>query len=461
MIQFLQNILHRLLGKEIDAKIREYFLKGSFQSLFLQSGLSLLTFLTSIVIARLAGDKGLGIYSLVFTWVSIVSVAATMGIDDLFLRQIPRYKDANNKKSIEFVLTWGRSLAFWGLLVVLLLYIAAIYFSGISGLSDYAEYHLWGALSIPFFVGLQVYQSALRGFGVLGEGQLAEKLLQPLAFLLFLTLAFVGGIGVSDLDAIIFRSISFVLAAFVAVWLLHKNLKKFNPPILDTAPVEENTKAWRKSCMFFMLGTMLYTLNTRVDIVFLGIYEVSPEQIAYYNVALKFSDIALIPFLVVCTVTAPMFSSLFHQGKIKELQFFYTKVTRLSTIAIASILTVFVVFGPWFLSWYGQSFQSGYPVLVLLCITKLVHVFVGPANYLLAMLGQERAVMMSLLGSVLFNVFLQILFVKTWGIVGAAYATLGGLLLFDIMVGWVAYRRTGIVVTALGKFLFVTKSKNH
>lgn len=449
MLQFLKNILHRLLGKDLDDKIRSYFLKGSFKSLFLQSALSLLTFLTTIVVAQLTGDKGFGIYSLVFTWVSIVSVAATMGLDDLVLKQLPILASKNDEKGIKSIIGWAHKRAIMAGFVVTVMYVLLTYYSGIPGLSDYAEFHYWGALSIPFFVLMHLNQASMRGLGKLGQGQLAEKVVQPLFFLLLLLFVFILGWKITDREAIIFRALSFTVAALLAFWLLYKTIRKY----ISEKVAPEKGKLWLKSCVFFTLSSLLYIINTRIDIVFLGIYQIAPEQIAYYNVALKFSDIALIPFLVVCTVTTPMFSSLYHQGKLKDLQLLYTKVTRLTTFIISIILILFIALGPWLLTWYGKSFQAGYPVLVLLCFTKFVHVFVGPAGYLLAMIGQERAVTKALLISVLITIILQIILVPLFEIMGAAYATLGGLFVFDIVVGWVAYKKTGILVTAIGKFL--------
>ena len=203
--------------------------------------------------------------------------------------------------------------------------------------------------------------------------------------------------------------------------------------------------------MFFTLSTLLYTVNSRIDIVFLGIFSVEPEQIAYYNVALKFSDIALIPFLVICTVTAPIFASMYQKDNVVELQNFYTLVTRISFFMILCAVTIFILFGPWFLNWYGKNFQSGYNVLVLLCLSKLVHVFVGPANYLLSMTGHEKYVTQALSFSVAVTICLHLILIPVFNISGAAFATIGGLMFYDIYLAYIGYKKTGLFLTIIGK----------
>ncbi len=66
-----------------DSPLGRFLIKAASWSFILQIGLSALTFLSSVLLARLGGDEGFGIYSLVFSWLLILQVAANMGLDDL------------------------------------------------------------------------------------------------------------------------------------------------------------------------------------------------------------------------------------------------------------------------------------------------------------------------------------------------------------------------------------------
>lgn len=443
--KYINDRLHKLLGKELDDKVRNYFLKGSYKSLLLQAAVSLFTFLTTIVIARIAGDKSFGIYSLVFTWVSIISVGATLGLDDLVLKQLPVYQSKGQKQETKGLLSWVNK---WGMISSCIAVVAFAFIVNtfnINGISEYAYYYNIALISIPFFVLMHINQAALRGLKYLGAGQLAEKVIQPFSFLIILLVAYFFAKGITDAEIILFRVISFGLAAIIAVYLMYYYLKEYK-----NIKGVLNSQTWLKSCKYFAFMSLLYIINTRIDIVFLGIYEVPPEQIAYYNVALKFSDIALIPFMVVCTVATPMFSKLYAEHKIKELQAFYTKTTQLACVFIALVLIIFVVWGNWFLSWYGTAFQEGYHALMILCAIKFLHVFVGPVSYLLMMTNSEKQATYSLLVSVIVTIVLHIVLIPQYQIEGAAYATLIGLVVFELLLTWTAYRKTGIITTVFG-----------
>ena len=379
----INSILSQLLGEELDAKIKGYFLSGAYKSILLQGAIALLTFFTALFIARVTGDKGFGVYTTVFTWISIISVGATLGLDDLALKQLPIYQENKSYSKIKGLLSWANCLGLaFGLFCAVLLLLLANY-TTINGVSEYADYYFWAVWVIPLFVLMHVNQAALRGLKFLGWGQFAEKVVQPLAFFAFLCGVYLlQDFYLTDEHAIVARMGSFVITAIVALYLLLKYTQKERASPL----AEYEASLWWSSCKYFALTSLLYIINTRIDIVFLGLYEIPEAKIGYYNAALKLSDMALIPFAVLYTVTAPMFSELYASNRIRELQVFFSRTTRLACLVISAILLVLVVGGEWCLSLFGDNFRSGYEVLFILCITKFVHVFVGPVNYLLMMI---------------------------------------------------------------------------
>jgi len=70
LFKYINGAFQQLLGKELDAKIKNYFLTGAYKSIIMQGSIALLTFFTALFIARVTGDTGFGIYTTVFTWIS-------------------------------------------------------------------------------------------------------------------------------------------------------------------------------------------------------------------------------------------------------------------------------------------------------------------------------------------------------------------------------------------------------
>ena len=72
------------------------------------------------------------------------------------------------------------------------------------------------------------------------------------------------------------------------------------------------------------------------------------------------------------------------------------------------------------------------------------------------MINLEKEATWCLITSVLLTVVLHWYLIPIYGILGAGWATLGGLICFEILVSWLAYSKGGIVPTVLGSF-FVRK----
>ncbi|MCH2043473.1 MAG: polysaccharide biosynthesis C-terminal domain-containing protein [Saprospiraceae bacterium] len=456
IFQLFDQTLHRVLGKELDAKLRSFFLNGAYKSLFMQLALSALTLITTIIIARLAGDSGFGIYSLVFTWISVLGVAAVFGTDDLLQKILPIHKSKKNFPKLKGGWIWANQLVLLGGGALTLVFALVVNFGQVKGLSNYAFYYNLALPVVICFALMHTNQAALRAMGNFGIGQLAEKIIQPLAFIVVLGLWYFLATVVLDVDVILARTISFVVAVVAALGLVvyHLWLK------YKTIQAEYEYKTWTKSCLYFAAISTLYFLNTRLDILFLGFFEINPKEIAYYNVALKFTDLILIPFLVVCTVTMPMFAELYANAAQQKLQHLYTRVTQLVTVVVGLGALVLAIFGEFFLNWYGTTFQEGYQVLLILTVVKIIHVVVGPANLLLMMIGFEKAVAAVLALSVIVTALLHYTFIPIWGTAGAAWASLIGLCVFELGVSWVAWRKARIWTSVLGRSLSLLSKKN-
>ena len=251
-----------------------------------------------------------------------------------------------------------------------------------------------------------------------------------------------------DIDVVLYRTLSFGTAALVALCLMWRYFYQQH----KQEQILYKRLEWTKSCFYFALISTLYLLNTRLDVLFLGLFETDAREIAYYNVAVKFTDLISIPFLVVATVTMPMFAELYANKQTEKLQHLYTRVTQLVSVVVLLGGTLLGIFGNFFLSWYGANFQEGYTVLLILILVKWIHALVGPANLLLMMIGFEKQVTSVLAVSVLSTCLFHYYLIPIEGMEGAAWASLIGLSLFECGVIWVAYQKAGIRTNIFGKW---------
>jgi O-antigen/teichoic acid export membrane protein len=419
--------MHKISQNPLLAK----FLKGSLWSLFIQVGLDLLTFLTSVGIARTVGDANFGVYAAVSNWVFLAALVGLFGADDLLIKQIPILPASEQS----YLMRWMYRTALVSSILVML--------SGIFFAYMFVETNVWGAyvfgfLSLPFFVFLQIFQPALRGFGQVAKGQFAEKIIQPLSFVLFLFGSWFLYGQFSEQVALGLRGLSFVVAC-VWAWAMFKKAIILPKPTVPILP-----PAWLKTCAYFMLVTLLFALNGRLDLIFLDIFDIPNNELGYYNAAARLADIAGMPFMIAATVITPTFSNLWATQQIPQLQKLFTQATRLIFLLTLAAWLGFWLLGEWFLGWYAPTFVSAYPVLLILVANKLLHGFFGLMSALMLMSGQEKRTMQITIIGVLATAGLQVWLVPTSGIQGAAWANLGGLLVFELGLAWAVWKKIGI-----------------
>jgi O-antigen/teichoic acid export membrane protein len=73
----------------------------------------------------------------------------------------------------------------------------------------------------------------------------------------------------------------------------------------------------------------------------------------------------------------------------------------------------------------------------------------GPSTELLMMTGQEKIVGMVNIGAGILNVAANFALIPSFGLEGAALATLASVILWKGVLAWVAWRRLGVVTPVL------------
>ena len=442
----------------LDDKLKAYFLKGSFWGFCLQMGLAGLTLLTSLLIARWAGDAEFGAYAAVSNWVALWAMLVLAGVDDLLIKQIPIYQQANNQLFIQklFGWAWAYSLRFFAVFAIFL-----IIFLELDWVENWTEnkflFYL-GLVVLFFYTQLFIFQAAFAGFKSVKNAQLGDKIIQPLLFFVFLAL-FLPFFQLTDFWAMCWRLLAFALAAGAIAWLLYQNkpflfAKKGKIlAINDANKLNTARKNWQKTAFYFMLISFLYAANNRADLAFLDLLRVDFAQIGYYNAAARLSDLLNLPYIVVAAVAMPVFAQLYHEQNFSKLQTFFTQITLISFFLTLIGFIFFYLLGAWLLSWFGTEFVGAYPVLLLTAFSKLLHAFFGASNYMLMMCGQEKKAVISLIVSVVCCIFLQIYLIPIWGIEGAAWANLISLLVFELIQAYMLWRLVQIRPTVLAFFI--------
>jgi O-antigen/teichoic acid export membrane protein len=120
---------------------------------------------------------------------------------------------------------------------------------------------------------------------------------------------------------------------------------------------------------------------------------------------------------------APKIAALFEENKITELEEMIQKVTFFLFIIGLLSLLLFLFFGNFLLSMWGNEFNSAYSILIILSIGQFFNLSTGAVGVLLVMTGHEKILSKISVNFLFLNLILNFVLISNFGALGAAVST--------------------------------------
>ena len=406
---------------------------------------TVLTFLTSIFLARLLGATDFGIYTYTIAWAYLLSVLAGVGLDNLLVREVSIYRTQSAWGLLRGILQWANQVSLgFSLALTIVAIILAKVLSWDNNPTMFIAFCL-GMISLPFASLRNVKRGAMRGLEQVAMSLLPEMLIAPL-LLLTLTV-FTYWLFPDRLTALwIIGTYAIVTAITLIIsWQL---LNRCLPEIVKITPANYEVAQWLRSALPFMLLEGIYVINARVDVLMLG----ALRDVAAAGIYVPVNRGAqLINFVLMAASSsiAPTIASLYAQGKKRKLSKTIVKTARATFIVALFIAVVLIASSYWYLLLFGREFTQGQTALTILCVGQLIYIATGFAGLTLNMTGYEYYTAMSGGFSAVLNIVLNALFINRWGVEGAALATTISIIFMNMINMVIVRRKLRIGVTVL------------
>lgn len=407
-----------------------------------------LAFLASVVLARLLGSSGYGVYSYAFSVAMLLMVVAKLGLPPLLLREIAAAAVRNDWSVIRGLLLRAEQAVFAGSLLTIIVAGGVIWLlPGWPG-DQQASSILWALALVPVLALGEIRSGSLRGFQRVVLGLIPGTVIRPTALILLLLLVyFVTDAAVKPSLAMGLHAAAGAFSLVVGTWWLLRRL----PKGVRQERSQTRLRQWSRAAIpFFFLG-VVHMINGQVDILMLGTLRPA-EELGTYRVAVALGT--LVPFFLGAAnvVIEPEVSRLYSSGEHSTLQRIVTTEARWVLLVTAPIVIFLLVFGGDVLRIvYGAEFEAGYGPLAILAVGQLANVGMGPVILVLNMTGFQRESLKGVSLAAGFNVVANATLVPILGAIGAALASASSLIFWN---GYLAYRvrvRLGIDSTALGR----------
>lgn len=416
MKSFFKNKFNNLSNDRLFGEI----FKGSLLVFITKVGATVIGLITSVIVARWYGAEVVGVVALISSYLSIIALPAILGTDTSVLRLIPEQITKYSHLSAFNLYKKTRYLVI--VLSLIIGIILALFSSFIAeGVFKAPEltYFFMAASILLVFRSLQQFSNqGLRAVNKINAFAFIQVLMPVTNLILLVILTYYF----YDLyNPVYIQFFLFVFIAIIGLVIINKAFKEK----IEEQDITENVSyktILGISFPMFLTSSMLVIIGQLATIM-IGMFR-SAEDVGYYAIALRISTLTTFVLMAINTVVAPKFSALFNEGKIDDLFYVARKSTKLIFWSVLPLILIFVFFGKWIIMMlYGPDFEVSYYLLLILSIGLFINAISGSVGYFMNMCGFEKQFRNTMLISLVASLLLNLLFIPSLGVYGAAIVT--------------------------------------
>jgi O-antigen/teichoic acid export membrane protein len=398
-----------------------------------------------MISGQIYGPHSIGVIALSMALITIGSVIGRLGMDTYILKQTAIHYVRNGQNYL--ITTY---VALLKVVIPVSLGISIIIFFSSNFLAeevfhDSSLIHPFeiSAIFLTFFSLFFINTEIFRGMKKITIFSLLKNTVTPIIslILLLLLIFFYQGHNLNPFYAQV--SAIFLVSLISIIFLL--KFFNFKLDFLEKPKRRISIQSMLSSSTPMMLSASIYISMTWVDTIMIGVY-MDTESVGTYNTVLKVSLIANMVMAAVNSVSATEFSEMWSQNRIKELNLYIKKNTKLIFFASTPILIILAIFSKHILSLFGDSFELGYVALLILIVGQFVHMATGSTDYILNMIGYEKYVRNITFLAAVVNVILNYILIPKFGMEGAAFSTAVSVVVWKVLGVIVLKRKVGIDV---------------
>lgn len=430
--------------------LQAQLLRGGFWSLVIKLISTLMALLTAVVLARVLGPEGFGVYSFVFALVSMLTIPAQMGLPNLLVRETAKAHTAERWDVMKGLWRWS-SLRTLGMSAMLMILggLASMLFATQLGEAQTTTLW-WGLLLVPLISLGNMRGAALRGLKKVIQGQLPEFVVRPGVFIIFVVAAWLlcGNVLLPS------TAMGLHVAAAFLSFMLGAALLFMNSPmelIRERAYIESRTEWFKSAVPLAIVGGTDY-ITQNAAIIMVGISSESAD-VADFRIAMQISLVMSFGVSTTKNLISPYIAGSFaaedHESTASILK--YNSYMSLTLCAIP--LVIFILAGRFLTNLaFGHEYNDAYDLALILGAGQLAYAIWPSGNVLLHMTGNEKKVMKVSAVTMVCTIPLLFLASELGGSYGVATVSSASFACWSIWLARIAKRETGLDVSVFAPF---------
>lgn len=409
------------------------------------------------IMLDMLGDSEYGLYNLVFSTVSYMSLLS-LGFSSSYMRFYSRYKAQKDEKGIARLN--GMFLSIFIVISIVCLICGAILVTGIEvvfadGLTA-SEYSLARKLMalMTFNLALTFPNSVFDSITSSKECFFFQKILIVAQNVLnpFITIPLLL-MGYGSIYVVMVTTILSIAKLIVNGWFCIKRLKaKFDFKKFDFSLLKEMSAF----TFFIFIGQIVDQINWHIDSVLLGRF-MGTTATAVYGVGAQINSLYIQLSTAVSNVFIPQVNRIVAESNDdSKLSKVFTKVGRIQFAVLFLVLSGFIFFGKQFIVlWTDESKELAYYVVLLLIVPVTVPLIQNIGIEIQRAKNMHKSRSLVYLGIAVLNILISIPSIKYFGIPGAAFGTAFALIAGNVVfINWYYYKIMKLDVIYFWKSIF-------
>ena len=384
-----------------------------------------LMFLMNVLIARMLGPEGIGLFQLTLSLANILSVLATLGLYQSVLRFIPEYRISGDMDLYNGFISWSKKLVLLSsIIIMLVLILFSLVFEG-----DKAGSILYSAILVPI-ISFSLWRKGLsRALNRLLIAIVPKDVVLPFILVVIIILIEPGEI----LHIIVLYTVISLAVELVSYFWLKRDMFVIDRLAGGSIKYAYDSILWLKSSLSNMTGTFFRLGMQKWDIIVIGLYAGLADA-GKYAVAVQIALILSVVLRITNLVYTPSISEHYHNGRMDGVIKTLMRAVLFSSAMSSPIMLAVYVYPEHLLSIYGQEYIEVVDILKILTFGYFINAITGPIGVTMIIIGSEKSY--AYIGTVLSiaGLVLMLYLVPSNGLVFAAVITSMIIVLHNVLV---------------------------
>lgn len=391
---------------------------------FIASAISIpIGFIISIFIGRYLGAGDLGLYYMNLTIYGIAMLFAGIGIPAAMIKYVAEYR-ADRARSNKIISSGIITSLFLGIGFSVLFYISAGIFERIFDMPGLSTLEKIISFVFPFSLVNGALLGLLNGMREMKKFALTTIIQSVLMMVISVLLLYLG----YGVNGVVFGTVLSSIGS--CIYLVFISRSYFDITLQDYV---QTTKEILKFGVQVFATNAINVINYQADTIMIG-YFLMAADVGHYGVAANFSKFFWIIPNAIATITYPATSEYWGTRNNKALQTMIDKSMKYTTLILLPIGLAVGFFGEEIITTiYKEDFKYSVLPLSILVLGTVIFGIIKSIGGSVTAAGRPDLGMKVVGISAFINIVLNALLIPSFGIVGAAIATMVSLLVNSLV----------------------------